>query len=187
MVSLFPFNLRDQLICLLFLIINDQERGWTQWLLCYLLNDVESLFQNVFKLVYNNIYDIYIYTYTYKIGASQVAPVVKNLPANEEDVKDVGLIPGLGRSPGGGHGNPRLYSCPENPHEKRSLVGCNHAVTQSLTQLNWLRTHARIHISEGLGIKSITTNKASGGDGIPLELFQILKDDAVKVMHSICQ
>ena len=34
---------------------------------------------------------------------------------------------------------------------------------------------------------SITTNKASGGDGIPVELFQILKDDAVKVMHLICQ
>ena len=34
---------------------------------------------------------------------------------------------------------------------------------------------------------SITINKASGGDGIPAELFQILKDDAVKVMHSICQ
>ena len=36
-------------------------------------------------------------------------------------------------------------------------------------------------------LQSITTNKASGGDGIPLELFQILKDDAVKVLHSICQ
>ena len=36
-------------------------------------------------------------------------------------------------------------------------------------------------------IGSITTNKASGGDGIPAELFQILKDDAVKVLHSICQ
>ena len=34
---------------------------------------------------------------------------------------------------------------------------------------------------------SITTNKASGGDGIPVELFQILKDDVVKVLHSICQ
>ena len=34
---------------------------------------------------------------------------------------------------------------------------------------------------------SITTNKASGGDGIPVKLFQILKDDAVKVLHSICQ
>ena len=34
---------------------------------------------------------------------------------------------------------------------------------------------------------SITTHKASGGDGIPVELFQILKDDAVKMLHSICQ
>ena len=34
---------------------------------------------------------------------------------------------------------------------------------------------------------SMTTNKATGGDGIPVELFQILKDDAVKVLHSICQ
>ena len=36
-------------------------------------------------------------------------------------------------------------------------------------------------------LESMTTNKASGGDGIPAELFQILKDDAVKVLHSICQ
>ena len=36
-------------------------------------------------------------------------------------------------------------------------------------------------------LESITTNKASGGDRIPVELFQILKDDAVKVLHSICQ
>ena len=36
-------------------------------------------------------------------------------------------------------------------------------------------------------LESITTNKASGGDGIPVELFEILKDDAVKVLHSICQ
>ena len=36
-------------------------------------------------------------------------------------------------------------------------------------------------------LRSITMNKASGGDGIPVELFQILKDDAVKVLHSICQ
>ena len=36
-------------------------------------------------------------------------------------------------------------------------------------------------------LENITTNKVSGGDGIPVELFQILKDDAVKVLHSICQ
>ena len=37
------------------------------------------------------------------------------------------------------------------------------------------------------GLGSITTNKARGGDGIPVELFQILKDEAVKVLHSVCQ
>ena len=37
------------------------------------------------------------------------------------------------------------------------------------------------------GLQSITMNKASGGDGIPVELFQILEDDALKVLHSICQ
>ena len=42
--------------------------------------------------------------------ASQVAPVVKKPPANAGDIRDMGLIPGLGRSPGGEHGNPLQYS-----------------------------------------------------------------------------
>ena len=54
---------------------------------------------------------------------SQVSLVVKNPPANAGDIRDAGLIPGLGRSPGGGHGNPLQYSCLENPHGQRSLVG----------------------------------------------------------------
>ena len=48
--------------------------------------------------------------------------VVKKLPAN---VGDVGSIPGLGRSPGGRHGNLLQYSCLENPHGQRSLAGCS--------------------------------------------------------------
>ena len=51
-------------------------------------------------------------------------------------------------------------------------------------------THLEPHILEcevKWALGSITTNKASGGDGIPMELFQILKDDAVTVLHSICQ
>ena len=53
---------------------------------------------------------------------SQVALVVKNLAASEEDVRDAGVIPGSGRSPGGGQGNPLQYSLLENPHGQRSLV-----------------------------------------------------------------
>ena len=40
-------------------------------------------------------------------------------------VGDLGSVPGLGRSPGGGHGNPLQYSCLENPHGQRSLVDCS--------------------------------------------------------------
>ena len=47
--------------------------------------------------------------------SSQVTLVVKNPPANSGDIKDAGSIPGLGRSPGGGHSNPFQYSCLENP------------------------------------------------------------------------
>ena len=53
-----------------------------------------------------------------------------------------------------------------------------------------LITHLDSDILEGKvkwALGRITTNKATGGDGIPVELFQILKDDAVKVLHSICQ
>ena len=49
--------------------------------------------------------------------------MVKNSPANAGHVRDMGSIPGLGRSPGGGHGNPLQCSYLENPHGQRSLVG----------------------------------------------------------------
>ena len=55
---------------------------------------------------------------------------------------------------------------------------------------NGVITHLEPHILEcevKWALGSMTTNKASGGDGIPVELSQILKDDAVKVLHSICQ
>ena len=48
---------------------------------------------------------------------------VKNLPANARDARDSGLIPGSGRFPGGGNGNPLQGSCLENPNGQRSLVG----------------------------------------------------------------
>ena len=54
----------------------------------------------------------------YFCGASQEVLVVKNLPANAEDFRVTGLIPGLGSSPGGGHGNPLQYSSLENPMDR---------------------------------------------------------------------
>ena len=62
---------------------------------------------------------------TYKAGFeacgvtySQVALVVKSLPAKEGDIRDAGSIPGSGRCPGGGHGNPLQYSCLKNPMDR---------------------------------------------------------------------
>ena len=49
--------------------------------------------------------------------------MVKNPPANARDTGDTGSIPGSGRSPGEGNGNPLQYSCLESPHGQRSLVG----------------------------------------------------------------
>ena len=61
--------------------------------------------------------------YTHCKGASQVVQVVKNPPAIGGDIRDVGSIPGLRRSPGGGHGSPLQYSCLENPHGQRRPAG----------------------------------------------------------------
>ena len=53
--------------------------------------------------------------------------------------------------------------------------------------LDGVITHLEPELKVRWALGSITMNKAIGGDGIPVELFQILKDDAVKVLHSICQ
>ena len=66
---------------------------------------------------------MYIISTYITIWASQVAIVVKNPSANAGDVRDVGSIPGSGRSPGGGNGNPLQYSCLEKFHGQRRLAG----------------------------------------------------------------
>ena len=61
-------------------------------------------------------------------GASPVALVVKNLPANAQDLRDESSISGLGRSPGEGNGNPRQFSCLENPMDRRTLRVIVHGI-----------------------------------------------------------
>ena len=60
-----------------------------------------------------------------------MALVVKNLPASVGDVRVVSSIPGWGRSPGGGHGNPLQYSCLENPMVSRGWWATVHKVAKS--------------------------------------------------------
>ena len=59
--------------------------------------------------------------------------MVKNLPANAGDIRDVGSIPGSGRAPGGGHGNPLQYSCLENPMDRGAWWAMVHGLKESDT------------------------------------------------------
>ena len=71
--------------------------------------------------------------------AFQVVLVVKNLSANAGDIRGMGLIPGLGESPGGGHGYSFQYSCLENPMDRGSKA-IVHSVAKSQTRLKQLIT-----------------------------------------------
>ena len=62
-----------------------------------------------------------------------MALVVKNPPANPGDIRVVGLIPGLGRSPGGGHGSPLQYSCLQNPMDRGVWQAVVHRVVKCWT------------------------------------------------------
>ena len=57
--------------------------------------------------------------------------VVKKPPVNAGDLKDLGSVPGLGKSPGGGHGNPLQYSCLENPTDRGAWWAAVHGVAES--------------------------------------------------------
>ena len=70
---------------------------------------------------------------------SQAALVVKNLPTNARDIRDAGSIPGSGRSPGGGYGNPLQCSGLENPMDRGAWQATVHRVTKNWTLLKWFR------------------------------------------------
>ena len=78
--------------------------------------------------------------------------MVKNPPAHAGDIRDAGSIPGLGRSPGGGHGSPFQFSCLENPMDKRSLVGYSaqgHRESDTTEVTEHTHTHTHTHMCWG--------------------------------------
>ena len=80
------------------------------------------------------------------IASHQVALVVKNPPTSEGDIRDASLIPGSGRSPGEGNGNPLQYSCLENPVDREACWATVHRVAKTWTQLKQLSTHCNSFI-----------------------------------------
>ena len=86
--------------------------------------------------------------------------MVKNPPTNAGDVRDSGSIPGWGRSPGGGHGNPLQYSCLENPMDRGAWRARVHRITKSWTRLKQLSSSSR-----GTRVPKIqTSGKFLGGE-----------------------
>ena len=111
------------------------------------------------------------------VRASQVALVVKYMPANSEDVRDVGSIFRLGRCPGGGHGNPLQYSAWRIPMYKGAWQATVHRVSKSQTRLKWLsRSVLDLIVKTGLWliesennlydkqVLAIVLNKITGSD-----------------------
>ena len=73
-----------------------------------------------------------------KSGALQVVLVVKDMPVNTGDIREVGVIPGLGRSPGEGNGSPLQCSCLDNPMDRGAWRAIDHGVTKSQPRLKRL-------------------------------------------------
>ena len=72
--------------------------------------------------------------------------MIKNPPANADDIRDAGSTPGSGRSSGGGHVNPLQYSCLENPMYRAAWRAAVHRIAQSRTLLERLSTHAHANV-----------------------------------------
>ena len=74
----------------------------------------------------------------------QVVIVVKNQPTHAGDIKDLGSVSGLGRSPRGEHGNPTQFSCLENPMDSGACQATVQRIAKSWTQMKQFNTHARL-------------------------------------------
>ena len=123
------------------------ESGWVTLVFaniceCLLWNSSSQLPRDFLKMIFkNNAHTLWYYVWnrlrrTYCIAwASQVALGVKKLPAKAGDIRDVGSFPGLGRSPGGGHGNRLQYSYLENLMDRGGLWATVHRVAKSQTWL----------------------------------------------------
>ena len=112
-----------------------------------------------------------------------LTPVFLGFPGGSDgkestcNVGDLGLIPGLGRSPGGGHGSPLQYSCLENPHGQRSPAGCSPWGPKESGTTEWLTTTQRMLCYACIFIWGfLEMEKSSSPTRIdPMELFQVLR------------
>ena len=100
------------------------------------------------SIFYRNGHDIWGFILYYR--GFPGGAVVKNLPAKAGDARDVGSIPGLGRSPGGGHGNPLQYPCLENPLDRGAW--------QATVHIPWIEEPGRL---QSIGSQELDTTEAN--------------------------
>ena len=126
-----------------------------------------------------------------------VTQVVENPPANAEDIEDVDSIPGLGRSPGRGHGNPLQYSCLENPRDGGAWWAAIYGVAQSRTRLKRLSSsRIKMGFPGGSDAKESACNEGDlnsipglgrspeGGHGNPLQ-YSGLENSMDCIVHGV--
>ena len=111
-------------------------------------------------------------------GLSQVALMVKNLPANAGDTRDAGSTPGSGRSPGGGNDNPLQYSCLENPTDRGAWRATVHGIAKESDKTKQLKTHAH----QWLGLQA--SNAGSMGSILAWKLGSCMARVVIKKKKS---
>ena len=108
-----------------------------------------------------------------------MVPVVKNLPANAEDIRDVGSTPGLGKSPGVGKGSPLQYSCLENSMEKGAWWATVQGPTKSQTWLSYWTHISYLQRWLGEWISALSFGEINKVSNIKLE--SVIKDSVQTV------
>ena len=110
-----------------------------------------------------------------------MALVIKNLPANAGDTRDVSLIPGLGRSPGVGNDNRPQYSCLENSMDRGAYRAMSYEITKNQTSLSLSLTHRHTHTHTHTHTQTQLLKKARNSEK---SLFSGLEDSLYSDFHS---
>ena len=119
------------------------------------------------------------------VGTVYVIWLVKNLPANVTDTRDMRLIPGSARSPGAGNGNPRQYSGLENSIDRGAWRAIFYGVTKSWAQLRrWTHIHTHTHINRHISLQNNRSSIMRGVSPNQQNFYQVPEKHLESMCHS---
>ena len=101
----------------------------------------------------------FVFVFSRAMWTSQVVLVVRNLPVNERDIRDVSSMSAAGRSSGGGRGDPIQYPCLRNPMDRGAWWATGHRVAKSWTRLKRLNAHACMLHLKTLAVRLLEVSK----------------------------